>query len=365
MKHRAKRAWWWPALTVVAMVATVACGDSNDGDLAEEGAERPEPAATTVRLLTHDSFNVSDSVIERFEDDTGIRVEILRGGDANEVVNRAVLTKDRPEADVLFGIDNSMLGRAFDEDLFVSHESPALANVDAAFQLDPEHRVTPIDFGDVCLNYDREHFVGEGLAVPETLEQLADPAYRDLLVVQDPSSSSPGLAFLLATVDVFGEDGWQDFWRDLRANGVSVSDGWEQAYYDLFSGGSGGGDRPLVVSYASSPPAEVDDPASTPPDESPTGVVPASCYRQIEFAGILAGSDNQEAAAALIDHMLSVPFQEDVPEQMYVYPVNREAALPEVFTTYSVVVDDPLQLDAEVVAANRDRWIEEWTRLFR
>jgi thiamine transport system substrate-binding protein len=342
-------------LAVIAVLAA-ACGDSTD--------DADGPTGGSVRLLTHDSFNVSDDVVERFERETGIEVEILRGGDANEVVNRAVLTKDRPEADVLFGIDNSMLGRAFDEELFVPYESPRLADVDPAFVLDPDHRVTPIDFGDVCLNFDREFFVGGALDVPESLEELTEPAYQDLLVVQHPATSSPGLAFLLATIDVFGEEGWQDYWRQLRDNGVTVSDGWEQAYYDLFSGGSGAGDRPLVVSYASSPPAEVED-LATPPDASPTGVIPASCYRQVEFAGILAGSRNEEPARRLVDFLLSIEFQEDVPEQMFVYPVNRLASLPEAFTKYSVVVEDPLTLPADEVAANRNRWVEEWTALFR
>jgi thiamine transport system substrate-binding protein len=191
---------------------------------------------------------------------------------------------------------------------------------------------------------------------------LTEPDYRDLLVVQNPSTSTPGLAFMLATQAEFG-DGWLDYWEALRDNGVTVTDGWEQAYQDVFSGGSGQGDRPLVVSYASSPPVEVTDPTVA-PEDAPTGVIPESCYRQIEFAGILAGTDDRDAAEKVIDFMLSAPFQEDMPLQMYVYPVNGSAEVPEAFTKYSVVVDDPLLLPADVVAANRDAWLEEWTRLF-
>jgi thiamine transport system substrate-binding protein len=346
-----------------------ACGEQgrNDDGAPEEGdpVEESAPlAGTTVRVITHDSFNVSDDVVNTFEEQTGITIELVKGGDAVEVVNQAILTRDNPQGDVLFGIDNNLLTRADDANLFVSYESPGLASVDPAVQLDPNHRVTPIDKGDVCLNFDREYFTTRQLAVPQTLDDLTKPEYEGLLVVQNPSTSTPGLAFLLATIAEKGEDGWQDYWRELKSNGVTVAEGWEQAYYDLFSGGSGAGDAPLVVSYASSPPVEVEDPATTPADQSPTGVIADSCYRQIEFAGILAGTDHEAAAQKVIDFLLSVPFQNDMPLNMYVYPVNEDATLPEAFTKYSVQVDEPLLLPSDEVGANRDGWVEQWTQIF-
>jgi thiamine transport system substrate-binding protein len=349
------------ATVLVGLTILTACGQDgpNDGD--GDGAFGGN-GVTTVRVVTHDSFAVTESLLTDFERDTGIRIELVAGGDAVEVVNKAILTKGNPEGDVLFGVDNNLLDRALDEGIFDAYESPALADVAATYQLDAEHRVTPIDVGDVCLNYDRAYFRETGLAVPTSLEQLSEPSYRNLLAVQNPSTSTPGLAFLLATRAQFGEE-WLDFWDDLKANGVLVTDGWEQAYYDAFSGGSGQGDRPLVVSYASSPPVEVVDPSIS-PDEAPTGVIPASCYRQIEFAGILAGTANREAAERVIDFLLSTAFQEDMPLQMFVYPVNARAALPEAFTKFSVVVDEPLSLPPDEVAANRDAWVEEWTELF-
>jgi thiamine transport system substrate-binding protein len=354
---------------IVLLLGLVACGESGRNDDApSEGAnatDAPEDVrGTTVRLVTHDSFNVSDSVIDEFEQRTGITVEIVKGGDAVEVVNQAILTRENPQGDVLFGVDNNLLTRVYDANLFVPYESPGLADVGAQYKLDAEHRVTPVDVGDVCLNYDREYFTSRNVAVPESLDDLTDLAYDDLLVVQNPSTSTPGLAFLLATIDVFGEDGWQDYWRRLKDNGVAVADGWEQAYNDRFSGGSGQGDRPLVVSYASSPPVEVTDP-SIDVTGAPTGVIPASCYRQIEFAGILSGTEHEEAARLLIDFLLSVEFQNDMPLNMYVYPVTDDAVLPEAFTKFSVVVDDPLMLSPEEVGEHRDAWIEEWTDIFR
>ena len=196
---------------------------------------------------------------------------------------------------------------------------------------------------------------------PAALDDLTAPEYRELLVVQNPATSSPGLAFLLATVEVFGEDGWQQWWTDLAANGVEVVEGWEEAYYGSFSGGGGSeGDRPLVVSYASSPPAEVVY-ADPPVDEPPTGVVEASCYRQVEYAGVLAGTEHEEEAGRLVDFLLSKRFQEELPLSMFVFPVHPDAELPEVFVEHAARPDDVLELDPEEIAANRERWIDEWT----
>ena len=333
----------------------VACGDDDDG---AGGDDR-----VTLRLLTHDSFVVSDEVLEGFTDRTGIEVELLQGGDAGTVVNQAILTKGAPQADVLFGIDSTLLTRGLDEDLFVPYEAADLDLVDPALRLDPEHRVTPVDYGDVCLNYDKAWFAERGLAVPDALEDLVDPMYRDLLVVEDAATSSPGLAFLLATVAHFGADGWQAWWEALRANGVEVADSWDDAYNGSFSGGSASqGDRPLVVSYASSPPAEVVY-ADPPVSEPPTGVIEAGCYRQVEAAGILRGTDHEPEARQLIDFLLSEPFQADVPLSMFVFPVRSGVPLPEVFEQHAARPSQPLELDPAEIDANRDAWIDEWTDL--
>ena len=325
------------------------------------GEDAPEDSGPqTIRLVTHDSFVVSDGIIEAFEAASGHTVEHLAAGDTGTMVNQAVLTKDNPVADVMFGIDNTFLGRALDEDLFVEYESPGLADVPASLQLDS--RVTPIDFGDVCLNYDIAGLEERGVNPPATLSDLTRPEYDGLLVVEHPGTSSPGLAFLLATVAIFGEEGdypWQSFWADLVDNDVLVTAGWEDAYYGSFSGGSGGGDRPIVVSYASSPPAEVIF-ADPPVTEAPTAVVSHGCFRQIEFAGILAGTPIPNAARELIDFMLSREFQEDIPLNMFVFPANREAALPEEFVRYTEVPTAPALLPAAEIDANRSRWIEVW-----
>lgn len=361
-------------LGLALALAAMACGE--DGDDRSGGGNaggNADGADREVTLVTHDSFAASEGVLEQFTEDTGIEVRLLASGDAGSALNQAILTKGDPQGDVFFGVDNTFLTRAFDEELFVPYESPALSEVDDEFVLDAQHRVTPIDYGDVCLNYDKDYFAdldeggGEDAgedgspAVPATLEDLADPAYRDLLVVQNPATSSPGLAFLLATISQFGEDGWRDYWDRLRDNGVAVSDGWEDAYYGQFSGSaSGTGDRPIVVSYASSPPAEVAF-ATEPIDEAPIGVVESSCFRQVEFAGILAGSERTDEAGELIDFLLSATFQEDMPLNMFVFPVRADAELPAVFVEHAATPDDPFVVAPDDIGANRDRWIGEWT----
>lgn len=331
----------------------VASGDPSTGDSAE---------SVTITLQTHDSFNISESVLEEFTAETGITVEVLPSGDAGAMVNQAILSKANPQGDVLFGIDNTFLSRALDEDLFVAYESPALDGVTDEVQLDDEHRVTPIDTGDVCLNYDKAGLDAAGLAAPSSLDDLIDPAYAGTLVVENPATSSPGLSFLLATVAEYGEDGWQDYWTSLADNDIEVAAGWEEAYYGSFSGSAGSeGDRPVVVSYASSPPAEVIF-AEEPLDDAPTGVVVDSCYRQIEFAGILSGTEHEAEAQQLIDFMLSETFQSDIPLNMFVYPVT-DVELPEEFVQYGATAEDPYLVDADVVADNRDDWIEEWTEI--
>ncbi|MEX2504233.1 MAG: thiamine ABC transporter substrate-binding protein [Egicoccus sp.] len=360
------------AAALAAALLLAACADDGsptpeaEGEVTEEPDEGddspPEDLAeqTTITLVTHDSFDVGEDVLAAFTDETGISVDIAPAGDAGATVNQAILTKDDPLGDVLFGVDNTFLSRALDEELFLPYESAALTEVDPQFVLDEEHRVTPVDFGDVCLNYDVAWFEESGLALPETLEDLTADEYAGLLTVMNPATSSPGLAFLLATVEEFGEDGYLDFWESLRDNDVLVTDGWSEAYYDEFSA-TGTGDRPLVVSYASSPPAEVyyADPA---PEQAPTGVIEASCFRQVEFAGILAGTEHEAAAQRLIDFLLSREFQENLPLTMFVFPVRTDAELPEVFEEYAVVPDDAYQLEPGAIGEGRDEWIDGWTR---
>ncbi len=310
-----------------------------------------------VRLLTHDFFAVPDELLVDFTTETGIEVEIIRGGDTGIVVNQAILAAGNPVADVLFGVDTTLLSRAIEAELFEPYRSSVGDGFIDTYGTADDF-VTPIDFGDVCLNYDLELLSNP----PTSLEALTGAEYRGMLVVSDPTISSPGLAFLLSTIDRFGEDGpytWRDYWADLRANDVAVVADWGTAYYGSFSA-TGTGTRPIVVSYASSPPAEVlfSDP---PIDRAKTAVIDDGCFRQIEYAGVLRGSPNGDQARRFIDFLLGVPFQETVPTSMFVFPVNPAAALPEVFVNNTRVPPNPARLDPDLIEQNRERWLTEWT----
>lgn len=318
------------------------------------------PPPVTIRLVTHDSFAVSKSVLAAFTKQTGIKVEVLPSGDAGAALNQVILTKDNPIGDAFYGLDNTFLSRALSAGIFQPYQSPQLASVPSTYQLDARHRVTPIDHGDVCINDDKAWFASHHVPVPSSLDDLTKPAYRGQLVVENPATSSPGLAFVLATIARYGETGWRSYWAKLRANGVQVVDGWDQAYNGSFTAGGGGGDKPLVVSYASSPPAAVVN-ANPTPAVSPIGTMLSSCFRQIEFVGVLKTTTHAAAARKLVDFMLSQRFQADMPLQMYVFPVRDGTPLPAVFTKFAQVTSNPLTISAAQIGRNRERWINEWT----
>ncbi len=319
-----------------------------------------EPDQRILTVMTHDSFSISESVIAYFEEQHQVTVKFLEVGDTGTAVNKAALTKGNPLADVFYGVDNTFLSRALEEGIFEIYQSPALAGIDPDFILDSSYHALPVDFGDVCLNYQKAYFSEHDLAPPMSLEDLILPAYRGLLTVQNPATSSPGLAFLMTTVGYFGEDGYLEYWEKLVENDVNIVNDWETAYYSEFS--QAGGPDPIVVSYGSSPPFEVLF-SEEPLDDAPTAAVtsPGSCFRQIEFVGILKGTTNRDLAEKWIDFMLSPIFQEDIPLNMYVFPVNPAVVLDETFQKYLVVPEITADVSPEQIANNREKWINDWT----
>jgi thiamine transport system substrate-binding protein len=314
----------------------------------------------TLTVMAHDSFAVSEDVVTEFESQYNADVVFLKLGDAGEATNKAVLAANAPLADVFYGVDNTFLSRALDGEIFEPYESPLLTDIPDQFELDPQHRALPVDYGDVCLNYDIAYFQDHGLTPPANLEDLLKPEYAGLLVVENPATSSPGLAFLFATIGHFGEDGYLDYWQGLVANDVKVVNDWETAFYTDFS--RWGGERPVVVSYASSPPVDLIF-AEEPMDAPVTAAVVSdgSCFRQIEFVGILKGANNRDLAEAWVDFMLSKKFQEDLPLQMFVFPVNPDAQLQPEFVNFLVEPQVTAFVSPEDIAAHREEWIEAWT----
>lgn len=341
------------AVTVAVLPGVLAACSSSDDEAGDAEAATP-----TVRLLTYDSFALPEAAAAAFEERYGARIEVVATGDSGSMLTGALLSAGDPEADVIFGIDDTSATRALSEPLLDPVDPSTLEAVPEQYLLagDGADLLVPIDTGDVCMNLDASWFAEQGLAVPTTLEQLTEPAYRDLVVVPSPVTSSPGLALLIGTVDRFGEDGWRAYWAALEANGVRVRPSWDDAYYSDYT--VSGGDRPIVLSYASSPPAEVvfsegerTEPAST--------VMLDSCTSQVEYAGVLAGTPEPELAQQLVAFMVDETWQRELPLTNFVFPV-LDVELPAEFEQWAPRAEDPMGLEPEVIDQGRDRWIETW-----
>ncbi len=323
-------------------------------------AAHADTQKTVVTVMTHNSFSMPKELVADFETRHGITLRFLKAGDAGAALNQAILSKDHPMADVFFGVDNSLMGRGLEAGIFIPYESLHLSDIPESLRLDPKHRLLPVDYGDVCLNYDRKWFQNHSLAPPRSIDDLTLPAYAGLCVVQHPASSSPGMAFLLATIGRYGDQGFIDYWKKLRENKVLIVDGWKEAYWGHFSAASKG-NRPIVVSYATSPAAEVHF-SKTPVTEPPTGAVvtAGNAFRQIECVGILAGTPHLDAAKKVVDFFLDLPFQESIPLQMFMFPARSSAKLPEVFAKHAVLAEKPVIVFWETIEANRERWLNRW-----
>ena len=363
-----------PVLLSLLLAGAIACGDeatpttapapADQSGATPPGAPPTEDKPRELVVLTNDSFDISKDVILEFEEANNAKVIIQKAGSSGEVLIRAILEKGNPSGDVLYGIDNTYLSRALREDIFIAYESSLLENVPDQFVFDKTFHVSPVDYGYVNLNYDIDYLDQNNLTPPSTLEEVTQPQWKGLLVVQNPATSSPGLAFLIATVSYFGEDDdydYLDFWADLRANDLAVKDGWSDAYYTDFS--KNGGDRPLVVSYATSPAAEVvfSEGKFTVP---PTGnvLVDRATFLQIEGIGILKGTKQEDLAKRFVDFALDLRFQEDIPGKMFVYPVNSQAQTPDFFK-FAEVPTLPADIGPETIDAKREEWIVAWTKV--
>ena len=345
------------AAATAACLLLAACSVTPDQ---EAGGAGDDTAATSeVVLATHDSWYLPDRLVRRFERETGFELTVVTNGDAGQLTNKLVLTEGAPVADAVFGVDTTFASRAVDAGVLATHTPEALPPSAAQHALDGAGAdlLTPVDWGDVCVNVDDTWFDERDLDPPRTFEDLADPSYRDLFVTPAPSTSSPGFAFLAATVAAYGEDGWEDYWRRLVANGARITSGWSDAYEVDFTAGGGGGDRPVVLSYASSPPFTIPE-----GDRRPTTrALLDTCFRQVEYAGVLAGARNPEGARALVDFMVQPAFQRALPGAMYVFPVDDQVRLPPLWERWAEPAPDPVAVDPEEIAASRDTWLRAWS----
>jgi thiamine transport system substrate-binding protein len=341
------------ALGLVALLPLTACSlvGGDDGGTDPDGGG----AGGDVVLVTHESFALPTKLTEQFEQDPGYRLVLRASGDAGTLTNKLVLSADNPQGDVAFGVDNTFASRALDADVFAPYDAKLPAGAEAyAVPGDDDHRLTPVDNGNVCVNIDTTWFAKRGIPEPRSLADLADPTYQDLFVLPGAASSSTGLAFLLATIAEYGDD-WPDYWTRLMDNGAKLTAGWSDAYEVDFTQGGGGGDRPIVLSYDSSPAFTIDG------DRSTTKALLDTCFRQVEYAGVLDGADNPEGGEDVVDWLLSPEVQAALPESMYVFPVDADVTLPSEWASYAVQPDSPFSLDPAEIAEHRDEWLTTWS----
>jgi len=337
------------AALAAALVATscslVGGGDGSDG------------SGQKVVLVTHESFVMSKKLQQQFEDESGYDLVIKASGDAGALTNRLVLTKDDPTGDAVFGIDNTFGSRAIDEGVLQPYDAQLPQGADQyVLAGDDDHDLTPVDTGNVCVNVDDTWFADHGIPEPQGLDDLVEPAYKNLFVTPGATTSSPGLAFLLTTIAAYGENGWQHYWSKLMANGTKLTQGWSDAYEVDFTQGGGHGDRPIVLSYDSSPAFTTDGKGGT-----TTSALLDTCFRQVEYAGVLAGAKNPDGAKALVDFMLGRAFQEALPDAMYVFPVDPSISLPAEWAKFAKQPDHPYTVDPDVIAVRRDEWLRDWS----
>lgn len=346
------------ALVVPVLAACSAVGAAP----APTGSATAGAPGGSITLVTHDSFALSKGILDDFTKKTGYAVRIVQPGDAGTLVNQLVLTKDAPVGDVTFGIDNTFASRALDEGVVVP-PSPALTapavKDGAPYRVpgDTTGALTPIDVGDVCVNVDHAWFTAHHVPEPASLADLTKPQYRNLFVTESPTTSSPGFAFLLATIGTYGTDGWQTYWKALKANGVKVDDGWENAWNVDYTAGGGNGQYPIVLSYSSSPVDTIPKGASAPT----TGALLDTCFRQVEYAGVIKGAKHPAAAAAFVDFLLSDEVQADIPGSMYMYPVSSAVTVPSDWAQWAPLASKPISVPAADIAAHRSDWLQQWS----
>ena len=379
-----RKSRWFAASAIFSCAALLAgcSGDTGGGSGGGTGSGTGGTGTGTggdtnnVTLVTTNSFAISDEAKAAFEEASGRTLTIVPVGSAGVLANQLVLTRDNPLGDAFFGVDNTFISRLIDNNVITPLQT---------LEGGEEVYLIPITQGDVCINVDDAWFGQNNVLPPTNLNDLVSSQFSGQTVVLNPTTSSPGMAFFLATVAAFGDESvgvhgvgggsilngentpgddtaptsWQEFWGRLRANGVQVSDSWSDGYFSDFSGAGEGGQRPIVVSYSSSPASTLNDDGTA----STTSALLDTCFRSIEYAGVLQNAANEHGAIELIEFLLGPVFQADLPTQMWVYPVAPEIQLPQEWAQFAPQAQTPFSLDPQTVEANREHWLEEWQQI--
>lgn len=319
------------------------------------GGSVDESDRRILKVYCYDSFSSEwgpgPAIAEAFFEQTGISVEYHAPGDAVTVLNQLILEKGKSSADVVIGLDNSLLSRTLDAGILEPYKSPGLSEVPEELIFDKSYTMTPFDYGHFAICYDSEILP----VPPGSLEDLTSEQYADSLVLMDPRTSSPGLGFLLWTVAAYG-DNWVDYWNRLKPSILTVTDGWSQGY-TLFTAG----EAPMVLSYGTSPVyhSEYEGTNRYRAAEFSDGHVV-----QIEGMGISTGTENREAAEAFIDFMLTEEAQRSVAMSNIMLPVNANLELPESFGIAMVPGRTISGFEGAPDSNEIEELIDLWTEVF-
>ena len=254
--HRRARLIASSAILFIGATSIAACSSSAKDSSTSQGGAASSGGEQTVTVLAYDSFDFPQELLDKFREQTGITVKIQAIGNGGELANQLVLTKDAPLGDAVFGLDNTVSTRIVGQGVIAD---ASITSPNSADNFAGEPGLVPIDRGDVCVNYDKTWFKDHQLTPPASFEDLAKPEYKNMLVAMNPASSTPGMAFMLATIAKYGPDGYANYWKSLKDNGVKITEGWSQAFNVDYSAGEGKGSYPMMVSYGSSPAYAVND----------------------------------------------------------------------------------------------------------
>lgn len=317
--------------------------------------ESREAQSKELVVYAYDAFcgdwGPGPALVEKFREKTGIQIKLVSAGDAVEMLTKVTSEKDAPIADVVVGITDDMASMAYKADLFEPYNSPVLADIPSFLQFDGQKRLLPFDYGNFAFVVDTEKM--DAKDIPTSLEQLTDVKYKDKVLLIDPRTSSVGLGMLLWSIEVFGEDGYLTWWKTMKSNALTITDGWSSAY-GLFTEG----EAPLVLSYTTSPVYHVTFEDTT---RYQTTLFKEGNSTTIEGAGILKSTKQRAVAQQFIDFLLT-DAQLDIAVANSMYPTNSKAVLPEAFQ-WAPKPEKNLSMDSERIAQNLDRWLTEWTQV--
>jgi len=318
------------------------------------GCVQQETGKKELVVYTYDSmvseYGLGPKIIPKFEEQCNCKIKMVSKGDAGQVLTTLVLEKENPKADVVIGLDNSLIQKAIEKKVLEEFTPKNIGIVPKDIGFYKKGFLTPFDYGFIAFVFDSKKIEAE----LNEFDSLLDSRLEKKIVIQNPRTSSPGLALLFWSIEVYGDPGYKEFWKEFKPNILVVTDGWDESA-GLFRAG----EAPMYLSYATSPAyyAEFEDINHFLAAEFEEGH-----YIQVEGIGIVKGTKNRKLAEQFIEFMLTEEAQKEIPFTQFMFPVNKNIELPKAFE-YAVMPDKKLELDPELIEEKQEEWISEWEKI--